>query len=160
MFASDTIDTISQIKNSDISLIPYPLYSETQKNYAHYVDKKTATYSVPVYVSDIEAVGEFFELFAYHSSDTVRDAWIDTYAYEICADVNSGEMLELILNTRTYDPAYHCFTDSSYGSPYETGISGMILTGKNDITKWTKRYGAPISEALDDYIAAISYLHE
>ena len=160
LFASDTIDTISQIKNSDISLIPYPLYSETQKNYAHYVDKKTATYSVPVYVSDIEAVGEFFELFAYHSSETVRDAWIDTYAYEICADVDSGEMLELILNTRTYDPAYHCFTDSSYGSPYETGISGMILTGKNDITKWTKRYGAPISEALDDYIAAISYLHE
>lgn len=156
LFASDTIDTISQIKNSNISLIPYPLYSETQENYAHYVDKKMATYAVPVYVSDIEAVGEFFELFAYHSSDTVRDAWIDTYAYEICADVNSGEMLGLILNTRTYDPAYHCFTDSSYGSPYETGISGMILTGKNDITRWAKRYGAPISEALDDYIAVIS----
>ena len=69
-------------------------------------------------------------------------------------------MLELILNTRTYDPAYHCLTDSSYGSPYETEISGMILTGKNDITKWAKRYGASISEALDDYMAAISYLHE
>ncbi len=160
LFASDIIDTISQIKNSDISLIPYPLYSETQENYAHYVDKKMATYSVPVYVSDIEAIGEFLELFAYHSSDTVRDASIDTYAYEICADVNSGEMLELILNTRTYDPAYHCLTDSSYGSPYETEISGMILTGKNDITKWAKRYGASISEALDDYMAAISYLHE
>lgn len=155
--SATTIDMLAQMKNSDISLIPYPLYSETQENYAHYVDKKMASYSVPAYISDIESVGKFFELFAYHSSDTVRDAWIDTYAYEICANVDSGEMLELILNTRTYDPAYHCY---SYGVTYENEVSRMILTGKNNITKWAKNYGASVSEAFSDYMAAISSHNE
>ena len=135
LFASEVLDVLRRMRDADVSagLVPYPKYSETQENYAHYVDGHVSPYSVPVSVTEIETMGKFIELYAAHSQKIVRTAWIDTYCYEYCGDADSTEMLDIILNTRTYDPGY------LYWSTYEAEVSQMISSGKNNFTKWVDK---------------------
>lgn len=151
LFASEVIGTLEVVKDADVSLglLPYPLYSETQENYAHYVDNHLMYYCVPTSVSDIDAMSDFMELFAFHSRYIVRPAWIDVYSYEYCSDMESGEMLDIILNSRTYDPGYLLWI-------YEGDISGMISTGKNNLTKWADRNAATIQESLNNYVVTLT----
>ena len=76
LFASEVIDVLARMKESDVSvgLVPYPMYSETQGSYAHYVDNHLNAYSVPVSVPDIDTLSDFMELYAYHSRYLVRSA--------------------------------------------------------------------------------------
>lgn len=151
LFASEVIGTLEVVKDADVSLglLPYPLYSETQENYAHYVDNHLMYYVVPTSVPDIDMISDFMELLAYHSRYIVRSAWIDVYSYEYCSDVDSGDMLDIILDTRTYDPAYLLWI-------YEGDISGMISSGKNNLTKWADRTAGTIQQSLNNYIMTIT----
>jgi hypothetical protein len=137
LFASEllasALEGLKDYENIRVGLVPYPMYSSTQENYAHYVDNHVYSYSVPTSVSEIEEMGDFFELFAYHSKYIVRTAWIDTYAYEYCSDPESAETLNIILDTRTYDPGYLQF------SVLEGDLSQMISSGQNNIAKWAER---------------------
>lgn len=143
LFYSDIIRKLeeSTLKNSDtaVGLVPYPKYSTTQENYRHYVDNHLMTYHVPTSVSEITELGDFFEVYAAHSTAIVRPAWIDAYAYEYCGDADSGEMLNIILDTRSYDPGYLVF------STIEGEISNMISTGKNNVTKWVDKRATSIA---------------
>ncbi len=143
LFASEVLDVLRRMKDDDVTcgLVPYPKYTETQENYAHYVDNHVTAYCVPTSVVEIETMGQFIELFAAHSRALVRSAWIDTYAYEYCGDADSAEMLDIVLNTRTYDPGY------IYWATIEGEISQMISTGKNNFTKWVDKRAASITGA-------------
>ncbi len=157
LFYSDIIQKLeeSTLKDSDtaVGLVPYPKYSETQENYAHYVDNHLMVYSVPTSVVDIEGMGDFFTVYAAHSTALVRPVWIDAYAYDYCGDADSGEMLEIILNTRTYDPGYLMF-----GS-FEGEISQQVQSGKNNVTRLIdKRYDtiAGAGGYIEEYVKNIS----
>ena len=157
LFYSDIISKLegSTLRDSDtaVGLVPYPKYSTTQENYAHYVDNHLMTYSVPTSVVEIEELGDFFTVYAAHTTAIVRPAWIDAYAYEYCGDADSGEMLEIILNTRTYDPGYLIF------SSFEGEISQQINAGKNNITKLIdKRYDsiAGPGGSIENHVKGIS----
>ena len=157
LFYSNLVATLEEasVRDSDtpIGLVPYPKYSTAQENYAHYVDNHLMTYSVPTSVVEIEELGDFFTVYAAHTTAIVRPAWIDAYAYEYCGDADSGEMLDIILNTRTYDPGYLIF------SSFEGEISQQIDAGKNNITKLIdKRYDsiAGPGGSIENHIKAIS----
>lgn len=152
LFGSEVLDVLERMKDVEglsVGLLPYPLYSETQENYAHYVDNHVYCYAVPTSVPHIETMGEFMELFGFHSQYIVRTAWIETYSYEYCNDIDSAEMLEIILNTRTYDPGYLYFN-------WEGEISNMIDTGKNNVVKFTGRYESIAATAFETYVNNIS----
>ena len=138
---SSALEGLKDYENVRVGLVPYPLYSESQENYAHYVDNHVYSYSVPVSVSEIDEMGDFLELYAYHSKYIVRTAWIDTYAYEYCSDPESAETLDIILNTRTYDPGYLQF------SVLEGDLSQMISSGQNNISKWAERKANAVTGA-------------
>lgn len=152
LFASEVIDVLERMKDADIrvGLLPYPLYSPLQTRYAHYVDNHVFTYHVPVSVSQTEEIGQFLEVFGYHSRHTVRKAFINTYAYDYCNDPSSAQMLDLILDSRTYDPGYH------YWSGAESDLSQMILSSNNNIVKWAARRKTTLTENIGDYINRIS----
>ncbi|MBQ7309037.1 MAG: hypothetical protein IJW87_02560 [Clostridia bacterium] len=152
LFASEVLDVLERMKDADVSvgLMPYPLYSETQENYAHFVTTRFPAYVMPISVPDPEVVGEFFELYAYHSKYIVRTAYIDTYCVEYCGDQESAEMLEIILDSRTYDPGY------VFWSAYETDIGNMIVNGKNTMTQWIGRKGATLNNNIADFVTGIS----
>jgi len=131
LFASEILgSSLGNLKDLDceIGLLPYPLHSETQDNYAHYVDNHVYSYSVPTSVDEIENVGDFFAIYAYHSRYIVRPAYINTYAFEYCSDAQSADMLDIILSTMTYDPGY-------LSSTLESDVSNCITNGKNNIAK-------------------------
>ena len=152
LFASEVIDVLERIRDTDVSIgiLPYPLYSPLQERYAHYVDNHVFTYHVPVSVTDTETVGKFLEVFGYHSRHTVRKAFINVYGYEYCGDPDSAEMLTLILDSRTYDPGYH------YWSNAEGELSQMISSGTNNAVKWAERKKVPIENDISSYINRIS----
>ena len=152
LFASEVLDVLERMKDADVSvgLMPYPLYSETQENYAHFVTTRFPAYVVPISVPDPEVVADFFELYAYHSKYIVRTAYIDTYCVEYCGDEESAEMLDIILNCRTYDPGY------VFWSAYETDIGNMILNGKNTMAQWIGRKGATLTNNIAEFVTGIS----
>lgn len=153
LFASEVLDVLERMKNAEgvsLGLLPYPLYNSSQENYAHYVDNHVFTYHVPTSVSATEEMGRFLEVFGYHSRHTVRKAFIETYSYEYCGDAESAEMLDIILDSRSYDPGYH------YWSSLEGDLSQMITSSQNNVAKWTERKNASVDGDISTYITRIS----
>ena len=153
LFASEVIDVLERIKDSEdarVGILPYPLYSSSQERYAHYVDNHVFTYHVPVSVSATEELGRFLEVFGYHSRHTVRKVFVNVYAYDYCSDPESADMLELILNSRSYDPGYH------YWSAAESDLSHMIESSNNNVVKWTERRAETLAKEIDSYVNHIS----
>ncbi len=156
LFYSDIIQKLEESTLRDggqaIGLVPYPKYSESQATYGHYVDNHLMTYQVPTSVVEIEELGDFFTIYAAHSTAIVRPAWIDAYSYEYCGDADSAEMLNIILDSRTYDPGYYIFND------VENDVSAMIGSGKNNITRlFTRAYDNFMASGgkVDQFIAGI-----
>ena len=148
LFASEVLDVLERMKDADISvgLVPNPMFTDSQENYAHYVDNHFCTYQVPISVPDPETVGDFFELYCFHSRGIVREAYINTYCVEYCGDSDSAEMLDIILDTRTYDPGY------LWWPAYETDITNMITSGKNTITQWIGKKGATLNNNIATFM--------
>ena len=59
-------------------------------------------------------------------------------------------MMELILDTRTYDPGY------LYYANYEGQISNMISSGSNSVTKFAERYAATAAESVATLIESMT----
>ena len=153
LFASEVIDVLERMKDAEdveIGILPYPLYNSAQERYAHYVDNHVFTYHVPVSVSETETVGKFLEVFGYHSRHTVRKAFVNVFAYEYCSDPEAAEMLEIILNSRTYDPGYH------YWSTAESDLSHMITSGVNNAVKWSQKRKNALDGEIGSYMNRIS----
>ena len=136
--------------DAEIGILPYPLYSETQENYAHYVDNHVYVYSVPTSVSEIEAMGDFLAIYAYHSTYLVRPVYISVYAYDYCSDEESAEMLGIILDTMTYDAGYLC-----NGGSLESDITNMIQTNNNQIAQFAAKRAATANTWISNYVAGI-----
>ncbi len=153
LFASEVLDVLERMKDTEgvsVGLVPYPLYSETQENYAHYVDNHFYAYAVPTSVSDITRMGQFLEVYGFHSKYLVRPAWIEAYSYEYCNDADSAEMLDIILDTRTYDPGYLWWAGN------EGYFSGFITDGTNNVTRWADRNAATIANDIQTTVEKIS----
>ena len=151
LFVSEVLSTIENMKDLDVSigLVPYPLYDETQASYANYVDNHKCDYMIPISVPDPETVATFFELYTCHSKYTVRNAFIETFKVEYFCDEESGEMLDLILDNRTYDPGY------LWWPAYETDIGNMISSGKNTVTQWVGKKGAGLTQKFDEFFTGL-----
>ena len=150
LFFSAGLDVLREADGASVSVVPYPLYSTSQENYAHFVDNSFCAYAVPTTVSNPTVMGQFLEVYAFHSRYLVRPAWIDAYAYEYCNDADSAEMLEIILDTRTYDPGY------LWWSQYESSFSGFISNDQNEVTRWNDRNAATIQNDINAFVEKIS----
>jgi uncharacterized protein YrzB (UPF0473 family) len=150
LFASEILgSSLGNLKDLDaeIGLLPYPLFSETQENYAHYVDNHVYSYSIPVSVPDPDTVADFLAVYAFHSQ-IVREAYINVYAYDYCSDPQSAEMLGIILDTMTYDPGY-------LSANLEGEISNFIQSGGNKVAQFAAKRAASANEWIGKLVADI-----
>ena len=148
LFASEILgSSLGNLKDYDaeIGLLPYPLYDESQENYAHYVDNHVYSYSIPTSVPDPDTVADFFTIYAYHSTYIVRPAYISVYAYDYCSDQESGEMLDIILSTMTYDPGY-------LSASLEPDISNMISNNKNNVAQFANKKATTANDWINKFI--------
>ncbi len=138
LFASEIIAIVEYMVDANnlfIGFLPYPKISEAQENYGHYVDNHLAPYGMPVSVTNPELSGQFFEVYAYHSRAIVREAFLNTYSFTYCTDAESYDMLNIILDSRTYEPGYLCWSD------FDGIIGTMVSGGTNNVQGMAKRYG-------------------
>ena len=152
LFASEILSSsLGNLKDYDceIGLLPYPTYNEGD-NYYHYVDTHLAPYAVPLHVNDIANVGDFLVLYAYYSKYIVREAYVNLYAYEYCSDEESYEMLNIILDSRTYDIGY-------LGPNYEGEITGFIANNTpQNISKYAGSKAGLAEKWIGEYVTKIT----
>ncbi len=152
LFASEVLEVLERMKDAadlEVGLLPYPKYSESQEGYAHYVDNHFAHYCMPVSVTDPELTGDFFEVYAYHSRAFVREAILNAYSTVYCSDAESGEMLDFILNSRTYDPGYLYWSEFS-------GLVSNMVSGTNNFGNFVSKYTSIASDRIHEYVTAVS----
>ena len=144
-----SLPNLKDYENLEIGLLPYPVYKEGDE-YAHYVDNHVSSYSIPSSCDHPDTVADFLTVYAYSSRYIVRPAYIEVYAYEYCADEDSYEMLNIILDTMTYDIGY-----LSTSPNLEGDISNMIDTGKNNIAKFATNKVSTANDWIKQFIAKI-----
>jgi hypothetical protein len=152
LFCSEILSSsLGNLKDLDceIGLLPYPVFNEGD-DYHHYVDTHLAPYAVPLHVEDIENVGDFLVLYAYYSKYIVRPAYVNVYAYEYCSDEESYDMLNIILDSRTYDIGY-------LGPNYEGEITGFIKNNKPQTISNFAGSKAKVAQTwITDYVTKIT----
>lgn len=109
LFMSEQVGMINNLRNmdKDFGILPYPKFDEVQENYAHYVDGHATLMTVPMTVESPERTGIIIEALSYDSYKNLRPIYYDTVTTtKYTRDEESGEMLNIIYNTRVFDFAY------------------------------------------------------
>jgi len=107
---------------NDYGIIPQPKWDEAQETYHSFVDGYHQLLQVPVTVQNTELVGIITEAMCAESWKTVVPAYYDiALKVKGARDVQSIEMLDLIVNGRYFDFGY--IFNSSKGAP---GLQKLI----------------------------------
>jgi hypothetical protein len=109
LFMTTQIGVINDLRNmdTDFGIIPYPKFDEAQQEYGHYVDGHATLMAVPMTVSNTEKVGIVIEALSYDSFINLVPIYYDTIiTNKFTRDEESGEMLDIIYNSRVFDFAY------------------------------------------------------
>ncbi len=153
LFHAQIIQTLENdvMKNSDVkfSIVPFPKVTESQEGYHTAVEQHLMTYSVPTSVANIDEVADFFTVYAAHSTGILRPAWVNAYAYEYLSGTQSAEMLDIVLDSRDYDPGYYMFA-------WQGEVHDIIDSGNNTITRMIDRRSSTWTTALEELIGLIT----
>ena len=137
---------------ANFGIIPLPKYDELQENYYSVVNPYTGVLlGVPKSADDFERVSIILEALSAESRYTLQPAYYDVVLQrKFTRDEESGEMLDIIFNSRVYD----------IGSVYAFGnvfLDFINLAAKNDrniISYYEKKIGAmekAINKVVDTF---------
>ena len=157
LFASEVMDKLRRLpdaENHRIGVLPQPLYTEGQDSYHCYVNTYAATLGVPTSFMDIDIVSNFLTLFAYHSSKLVRTAFVDTYK-KYADDENAG-MIDIILDSRVYDPGYF----GNLAENMNNQIATMITSQRNQYTQAAERFDSENTKKIAKYRNTIASIND
>lgn len=126
----------------DFGILPYPKFDEAQKEYSCLISSGLVPgVSIPITNKETAKAGLILEAMAYYSIDTLTVAYYDvTLTNKYFRDTESGEMLDIIFDSRVYDFGY-IFDLGGLGSLIST-LYGM----KNN--KFTSMYSKLEKKAL------------
>lgn len=159
LFAGEVLDVLRRMagaENLRVGILPHPLYAEGQAEYHCYVNNRAAFMCIPTSFSDMDVLADFLTLLAYHSSMLVRPAYINTYKYSYASDEDSAEMVDIIIDSRVFDPGYL----GSFSIEMDGYISTMITNKKNQYTVASRRYDASTTEKVQQYIETIEAIDD
>ena len=129
----------------DIGVLPIPKTFKDQDDYYHTVTTGNTSYlAIPRNVPDVENLGLVIEALAMKSKELVTPAFYDTQLkYRDLRDDESGEMLDLIFATRSFDhgPAYnwgnilHIFqeVDPNYASKIDAAMDAIQIAMEDTV---------------------------
>ena len=92
----------------EFGILPYPLYDESQDSYNNFISTGlVSSTSVPYNCMNPDKVSAVLEAMGFYSVDTLTVAYYDkALKLRYARDDESGDMLDIIFNTRVYDMAY------------------------------------------------------
>ena len=154
LFAGEIMDVLKRMagaENLRVGVLPQPLYNKEQESYYHYVNNQAPFLGLTTTFEDLEALSNFLELFAYHSQMIVMPAFIDSYKYVYASDEESGEMVELILNSLTYDAGYHY----GFAQGWLGAVDAMITGNDNKYSSAVARNARTITSAIQTFVQKV-----
>ncbi len=135
LFYGEVMQCITRMRESetDFGVIPWPKFDETQSGYYNFVHNTAGkTIVVPVSQNRMEMAGAIIEAMAAKSMYTLTPAYYDVcMTYKYVRDEESAAMLNLILESRCFDPAY--INDWGLAS---TTYNVIYSGGANFASKW------------------------
>ena len=151
LFFSEVMQNIIRLRqmDTDFGIIPLPKYSKEQTFVPHYVFVDTTTVAaVPANSPDIERTSIILEAFAAESTYTVIPAYYEvSLKTKFSRDEQSGEMIDLIRASRTYDLA----TVYDFGGIYGT-VSSAITGNKVGYQATIEKIQGKIETGIDKII--------
>ena len=135
----------------DFGLIPFPKYDSEQKNYGHFVHSTSAMLSLPANCTDIENIASFVEAMSYESMYTLTPAYYETaLTGKYFRDPESKEMLDIILQSRTFDlGSTHMFDWGGIGSVFTSLLSKGSNAYASNYQKKIKSAKKTLDKTLD-----------
>ena len=136
---------------SDYGVIPYPKFDENQKDYITHVGGASPIMVIPSQnTSDDERLGNILEAMCEASYRITRPAYYETALKEKgTRDEESKQILDLILDSRTYDLAYI----SASGLAWMIG--GMIAAENDAFARQWQKQGERVQATLQDLVDSI-----
>lgn len=107
LFVTFALVDINALRDAEFEfgILPYPLYNEQQDEYNNLISTGIVpALSVPYNCTKLDTVGIVIEAMAYYSVDTLTVAYYDNaLKTRYVRDDESGDMLDIIFETRVYD---------------------------------------------------------
>ncbi len=135
-----------------VTILPYPKWDESQEDYAMY--KAGGIMLVPSLTENPERTGAVIEALYAASTDTIKEAYIDTYVeMKVLRDEESIEMFRIIMDSLTYDFGMY-IGESTHVSDNKI-ITNLIQRKANTLVSEWGRYESGTAKVYDDYFAEL-----
>ncbi len=138
---------------ADFGILPPVKYDEAQEDYIDFTNGSWISFlMVPVTNMQFDMTGHVMDALGYYGQKYVTPAYIETTVLnKTMRDDDSAEMLELILDSRSYDIANYY----NWGSVYS--LASTMCSNKNtDFASEYARIAEKVQTAIDTTIATIS----
>ncbi|MBE6726273.1 MAG: hypothetical protein E7576_13960 [Ruminococcaceae bacterium] len=152
LFMTTQVGVIEDLREmeADFGVLPYPKWDEQQQNYGHYVDGHATLMAIPKTCRDLEREGIFLEAISYESYLSCLPVYYDVLmTKKNVRDEQSGEMLELVYNSRVFDFAY---VYDNFGMSF--CFSNLITSNNEDIASYYKKNEKVANKMLEKNIKA------
>lgn len=144
----------------EFGIIPTPKANEQQENYYSMVSRHaTGIMSIPTtqYGEKLEALGMILEAMAAESHYTVIPEYIETsLKTKYSRDAESGEMMDIIISSRIYDPVY-IFNFASFadefllmGQPGYENVASFLKAKEKMMKKTIEKFNKNIAKILEN----------
>ena len=140
----------------DWGLIPMPKVSASQEKYGSWIDHNTPMIAMPKTNTDYETSGLILDALCNLSHQLVVPAFQEQTANLNFRDEESSEMLEIIMDSAYYDPAFFLRQAiPDIGLP--VGIINDVMMGNAEFASAYEGAAGKIQSALDQFFKQGSY---
>ena len=157
LFEGEVLNALVRFKDVEdleVGVLPFPLFDENQERYYLHVNNHLPAYGLPTSFANTEILGDFWTLYAAHSRHTVRKAFVDSCKYVWTSDEENGDMMEIILDSRVFDPGYQW----NFAIPFINVLGTMIEGNDNRFSGYANKQVKSIEaniKAFDDRISEL-----
>lgn len=138
---------------TNFGIVPVPKYDEAQDTYYNYVHATASCLSVPVTNTNLDRTGIILEALSAESRYTVRSAYYDiSMNGKFLRDEESIAMLDIILETRIFEPAY-MYDWSGLGVMLETMYRNKKTDFASEYEKSEATYTKQIEKTVEQFMA-------
>ena len=131
-------------------ILPHPKIDVDQEEYSSLVwEHHDSILGIPEYAADKEMCAVILEALSWESYYTVYPMFYETILLSRAAkDSESKAMLQIILDTRSYDPGL--YWDNASGLHGNDGLLRLSKTGSSDIASKWATYSDTIEENVQE----------
>ena len=160
-FYAEVLSTIISLRDmdTDFGLLPMPKYDDKQKEYTTFVNPAASLIGVPVYWEGTDSQGNensrrtgvLLEAMAYYGHEYIVPEFIEkAIKGKGTRDVESIDMLEIILKNRKYDLGWI----NDWGG-IATGYSDLVFNNKNDYASMFGARKTKANNALKKFLSKL-----